>query len=1064
MPIQEGHADEGTDAQDRHAGSGWDHQLQQLRNIRAKDMNDSSESTKREKHVSPLEEWAKKTWFSDKSTFDVKESEIPVDSLKTPSYNDSPLLEYVHPENQNEMIQSREIEINDNSNVSPGTPKIPKTTHGFKTENNELQTVNFSVTTGLHQQSVNPITYKVLEEGSTCSSFPEEDINFSESEEILKKSSFAASEDQSNAENDVHFMSTLNRKLEDLISKEVRDSEDSVSREERAREQAYRDWNVKNSDDKMHRPQLSRQQSQQQIKQTKLQVQIPTKASDRDRALLEWSVTKESNEVFPDGTTNSSAADSRGSAPSSSFEPYKSKHSSLKNNISPEFQNQLKTGEKEKSVSDSMDMRVPTKYSGAHLTDRDLKQEHERLVHEMESECEIRLEKDQEEIIRVFQENLKTKFQEETQNYEQKLKEIVAQLERDSDTRLKQLREQLEHKQECATQKLQEQHQKALAAQEVENQASMLRLREQHSVEVKLLREQLQREEEQVRREHHERMVSLREDRDGKRGRETTDQLRIIEKLRCEKRLVEDKYKTLKEKYIKLKGEMKINLEKKEQKPKDIQLSDEKGRTNQINPVEEEIAAPQSQHQSDRSSETESKAKTSSSGSSAPSSALGFQQAPPQTQQLEQPNHSVDPPSPAPISSPFDLAKNNNNEASGSKNPFLGIGFANAPLEGKIPNSNSNRYGMPFTKNYSEYSRSTERNGNVSSAGHEKVDDISPLESLRLQLRTLDELEEQFPASTVTDAYHRYPFSDTGNKELGSAELEFFRHRIHLERDMIRQAKNSLQAQQTEYRSRLHKFQQHQSSSSILPSTTLYHMAKEEQELSDMEEKLQRTRSVLSEKIIHLRQLENSLHRLTIPTTQPSTHVSKDGPSQRENKTAEVHRAKKAFMKPQRRWDWKAGTILWGMEDVSDDISSDSGGSSGFSSTEYTSDGTLASFLSQPGRKNKKIPENPTDINWSLYNLNAEISEIWNVLCKQRAAAGLGPPPLSNTKAPMRLESSNNTNTTTVTSARTSNAFVLSSGQAVSDKGSSLIERTNNLRQWLQKAKMSATLPAGDQN
>ena len=40
--------------------------------------------------------------------------------------------------------------------------------------------------------------------------------------------------------------------------------------------------------------------------------------------------------------------------------------------------------------------------------------------------------------------------------------------------------------------------------------------------------------------------------------------------------------------------------------------------------------------------------------------------------------------------------------------------------------------------------------------------EFSPLEALRHQLKTLDELEEQFPVSSVTDAYLRYPFSDSG--------------------------------------------------------------------------------------------------------------------------------------------------------------------------------------------------------------------------------------------------------------------------------------------------------------
>lgn len=40
----------------------------------------------------------------------------------------------------------------------------------------------------------------------------------------------------------------------------------------------------------------------------------------------------------------------------------------------------------------------------------------------------------------------------------------------------------------------------------------------------------------------------------------------MFEKIRCEKRLLEDKYKTLKEKYIRLKTDVKISLEKKNRK------------------------------------------------------------------------------------------------------------------------------------------------------------------------------------------------------------------------------------------------------------------------------------------------------------------------------------------------------------------------------------------------------------------------------------------------------------------------------------------------------------------
>lgn len=100
-----------------------------------------------------------------------------------------------------------------------------------------------------------------------------------------------------------------------------------------------------------------------------------------------------------------------------------------------------------------------------------------------------------------------------------------------------------------------------------------------------------------------------------------------------------------------------------------------------------------------------------------------------------------------------------------------------------------------------------------------------------------------------------------------------------------------------------------------------------------MESKLQRTRTILSEKMIHLRHLEDSLNRLTAPSMRPEFN------GRRGNGVPETRNPEKPRLKHHRRWDWKTGGL--GIEDVSDEVSSDSGGSSGFSSTEYTSDGTL---------------------------------------------------------------------------------------------------------------------------
>lgn len=62
---------------------------------------------------------------------------------------------------------------------------------------------------------------------------------------------------------------------------------------------------------------------------------------------------------------------------------------------------------------------------------------------------------------------------------------------------------------------------------------------------------------------------------------------------------MEDKYRILKEKYIKLKGEMKVNMEKKEPKNKEVNYTDEKIKQNQPSTTEQELTT-QIQQQSDK--------------------------------------------------------------------------------------------------------------------------------------------------------------------------------------------------------------------------------------------------------------------------------------------------------------------------------------------------------------------------------------------------------------------------------------------------------------------------------
>ncbi|KAK3914803.1 Centrosomal protein of 164 kDa [Frankliniella fusca] len=1015
--------------------------------------------------VSPLEEWAKETWFSKQSQFtDKTEGDLKsgLSVLKSASITENSSPKGRQSSSQSENTTKKGVS---NEQMLDETSQLASNTSWRNEEGASMfQSQHVNQERGKNGGgTLNPIKSKVNQILTS-----QDDFNLLDIDNKLEHSAERSSPSQSfsldprdPAESESSLAVSITNKLKGLSKKDVYSPENSVSKDDRAREQAFRDWNVKLTDGEMYRPPLSRQQSQQQLQQIKQQIQEPVKAVERDRALREWNVTDKIGDLSPAKDSSETIHEAEDISLITAANPV---GEILEGSIEKDLY-QIQNS----SVLASDDFQIANRESEDKLKNEIEKSKinYDTLLKEKEKELKRKFEEDQQEMIKVYEEKLKIKIENESKSIELKFKEVVAQIERDSEITLKQLREQLEHKQNCATQKILEQHQQALAAQEVENQAAMLRFREQHSAKMKNLREQFQREEELARREQQDRLVSLREDRDGKRSKETTDHLRSIEKLRCEKRLVEDKYKTLKEKYIKLKGEMKANLEKtKDLKQKETQLLDDKPKPSQTTAIDPEAST--SQQQSDRSSETESRPKTMSAGSSGTSNSLGFHKVQLQGQPQEQLNQVLDPPSPAPNGGPSGLRKNNFNESNDLNVPFLGRSFCDPPFHEQNVNPTRNCPDPPQSKwcNYAHI-KTTERNGNVPSESHfhqnsqnfkHKSGEFSPLEALRHQLKTLDELEEQFPVSSVTDAYLRYPFSDQGHagcKELESAELEFFRHRIHLERDMIRQARNSLQVQQSEYRSRVHNFQQRQSASSASPSITLNQMAKEEQELSDMEAKIRRTQTILGEKMIHLRQLENSLNQISAPSLRPEMN------ERRTNEVPKPRYVEQARMKQHRRWDWKNGCNVIGTEEASDEMSSDSGGSSGFSSTEYTSDNALGSLLSRSGcGQRKRTLDNSADINLSLHNLNAEISDIWNVLCRQRAAAGLGPPPLLSAQPSTWLPSPQQCTPNLSASRAGSSLPVPSIPKVSSDKSSSLIERTNNLRQWLHKAKMTATLPA----
>ncbi|XP_053608688.1 uncharacterized protein LOC128674248 isoform X2 [Plodia interpunctella] len=126
----------------------------------------------------------------------------------------------------------------------------------------------------------------------------------------------------------------------------------------------------------------------------------------------------------------------------------------------------------------------------------------------------------------------------------------------------------------------------------------------------------------------------------------------------------------------------------------------------------------------------------------------------------------------------------------------------------------------------------------------------SPLESLRQQLRKLDDLEDQFPDLACQQAYSlRYPFGEIdGVPTADPPELEFVRHRALVEREGMRRARAALKTRRAALKTR---------------DTLAAHTApEEEREATELEVALHRARALLGEKEIRLRHIERALRRL----------------------------------------------------------------------------------------------------------------------------------------------------------------------------------------------------------
>ncbi|XP_065339556.1 centrosomal protein of 164 kDa isoform X2 [Cloeon dipterum] len=458
---------------------------------------------------------------------------------------------------------------------------------------------------------------------------------------------------------------------------------------------------------------------------------------------------------------------------------------------------------------------------------------------------------------------------------------------------------------------------------------------------------------------------------------------RVFEKLRCEKRLLEDKYRTLKDKYVRLKSEVKQTMDKRNKK-RLVVSSNAGGAT--------------TGSETDRSS----------------SQRVGKARI----KILEDP--------PPEVTNEASEANNNNNNSSAIDNT-MASSLKESLVLSPPPTDSSDRTSPPPP--LMQLKRSKRHQSKLKSCSTPRLDrgretELNPVDSLRTQLQKLEDLEDLFPASTHVDTYLRYPFSESG--QVGSCELEFFRHRIHLERDSVQKAKAFLKQQRVTFANRQRELHKRQSQMCVSPSSNRLHselandsIIQEERELSDMEVSLHRTRSLLGEKIIRLRQLEHSLQQL-------SSHANR-------NKSTDA---------------------------TLSDLSSHSG-SSGFSSNNHANEFKSGICL------NTKCPKHAesNEIIRSLETLNSEIRSLWDLLQRHHSEKlPAGPPPLlvPGSESPWPALASLAEQLQQIRMQQqvaTNNNLGSVSGSALS-----LAERAQGLRDWLRRTKLDAVQSNSSKN
>ena len=188
-----------------------------------------------------------------------------------------------------------------------------------------------------------------------------------------------------------------------------------------------------------------------------------------------------------------------------------------------------------------------------------------KTVEEANLNSELNKEKDKYiEMLNEHKRNSEENFRKETveikENYRIKLEEMKADLIEDNKKQF-----------EIYKESLLEDFNKKVKEITDEHKSTMTTLQKNYDEIVEELERDLKTEEELLKKEHVTNLTEMKIkmshelEMEKQRMRDTGED-RLYEKIRCEKRLLEDKYKCLKEKYMRLKNDVRISLERRKKR------------------------------------------------------------------------------------------------------------------------------------------------------------------------------------------------------------------------------------------------------------------------------------------------------------------------------------------------------------------------------------------------------------------------------------------------------------------------------------------------------------------